>query len=111
MKIKETKLGLICILSISGPVIKDHIQTLQESLDNHLNAGDLRILIDLQEAPLIDSSGLELLWDSLMRFRKVGGSLKLVHASPLIMDIFLATRMTNIFEIFSDQDKAFRSFL
>jgi anti-anti-sigma regulatory factor len=54
---------------------------------------------------------LELLWDSLMRFRKVGGSLKLVHASPLIMDIFLATRMTNIFEIFSDQDKAFRSFL
>jgi anti-anti-sigma factor len=111
MKIKETKLGLICILSISGPIVKGHIQTLEESLDNHLNAGDMRLLIDLQEAPLIDSSGLELLWDSLMKFRKVGGSLKLVHASPLIMDIFLATRMTNIFEIFSDQDKAFRSFL
>ena len=111
MKIKETKLGLICILSISGPIVKDHIQTLAESLDNHLNAGDLRILVDLQEAPLIDSSGLELLWDNLMNFRKNGGGLKLVNTSPLVKDILLATKMTNIFEIFSDQEKAFRSFL
>lgn len=111
MKIKESKLGLITILAISGPITKEQLESLQECFDRHINAGDLRMLIDLNEVLLIDSAGLELLWDSLMNFRKNGGSLKLVNTSPLVMDILLATKMTNIFEIFSDQEKAFRSFL
>ncbi|MEW6380618.1 MAG: STAS domain-containing protein [bacterium] len=111
MKIKETKLGLVSILALVGPIIEEHAGILKERLEQCLNAGDLRILVDLKEVTLIDSAGLELLWDALMKFRKVNGSLKLVNANPLIMDIFLATRMTNAFEIFSDQEKAYRSFL
>lgn len=111
MKIKETKLGLILILALSGPMTDDYLEPLQEKLNHHLTLGDLKILIDLKEVPLVDSSGLESLWDCLMKFRKVGGSLKLVNPGPLVMDILLATKMTNIFEIFSDQEKAFRSFL
>lgn len=111
MKIRETKFGLITVLTISGPLVDDHLQTLEESLDRHLAAGDNRLLVDLREVPLIDSAGLEMLWDGLMKSRKMNGSLKLMNACPLIMDIFLATKMTNIFEIFSDQDKALRSFI
>lgn len=111
MNIKENKLGLISLVSISGAIIKPHLELLKETMENHLKAADLRILVDLKETPLIDSAGLELLWDSLMNFRKAGGSLKLVNANTLIMDIFLATKMTNIFEIFTDQEKAYRSFL
>ncbi|MEW5801010.1 MAG: STAS domain-containing protein [bacterium] len=111
MKIKETKLGLVTILALVGPLVEEHAGLLKERLDQCLSNGDLRILIDLKEVPLIDSAGLELLWDALMKFRKTSGSLKLVNAGPLIMDIFLATRMTNVFEIFSDQEKAYRSSL
>ena len=111
MKIKETKLGLISIIAVSGAMTKDYLMPLEECFYSHIKAGDLRILIDLREVPLIDSAGLELLSDSLIKFRKAGGCLKLVNAGPLLMDIFLATKMTNIFEIFSDQEKAFRSFL
>ncbi|MCL6582566.1 MAG: STAS domain-containing protein [bacterium] len=111
MKIKETKLGLISILSLVGPLVEEHTGLLRERLERCLNSGDIRVLIDLKEVPLIDSAGLELLWDALMKFRKVNGSLKLAQASPLVMDILLATRMSNTFEIFSDQEKAYRSFL
>jgi anti-anti-sigma factor len=111
MKIKENKLGLVTILALDGPLVEEHVNLLKERLDHCLSSADLRILIDLKEVPLIDSAGLELLWDTLMKFRKINGSLKLVNASPLIMDILLATRMANIFEIFSDQEKAYRSLL
>ena len=111
MKIKETKLGLVSILALVGPLVEEHVNLVKERLDLCLDSGNLRVLIDLKEVPLVDSAGLELLWDSLMKFRKVSGSLKLVNANPLIMDILLATRMTNIFEIFSDQEKAYRSSL
>ena len=111
MNIKESKLGQISLISISGAIIKPHLELLKESLEKHLKTGENRILIDLKEAPLIDSAGLELLWDRLMDFRKAGGGLKLLNANTLIMDIFLATKMTNIFEIFTDQEKAYRSFL
>ena len=111
MKIKESKLGLVNILAISGPIIKEQLGPLEECFKRHMNTGDLRMLVDLNEVILIDSAGLELLWDSLMNFRKNGGSLKLVNTSPLVMDILLATKMTNTLEIFSDQEKAFRSFL
>ena len=111
MKINENKLGLISILSLAGQLIKDNLNALETSLDNHLNSGDLRVLIDLKEVTLIDSAGLELLWDSLMKFRKIGGALKLSNPNDLIMDVLLATKMNNILEIFSDQEKAYRSFL
>ena len=83
MNIKESKLGLISLVSISGAIIKPHLELLKESLENHLKAGDHRILIDLKEAPLIDSAGLELLWDNLMDFRKAGGSLNLLNAAMI----------------------------
>ena len=111
MKIKETKLGMVYILALVGPLSEEQGATLKEKLDWCIDNGNLRVLIDLKEVPLIDSAGLELLWESLMKFRKVSGSLKLVNANPLIMDILLATRMTNIFEVFSDQEKAYRSSL
>jgi anti-sigma B factor antagonist len=112
MKIKETKLGMVTILALIGPLVEEQSSLLlKERLDLCLSSGNLRVLIDLKEVPLIDSEGLELLWDALMKFRKVSGSIKLVNAGPLIMDILLATRMANIFEIFSDQEKAYRSFL
>ena len=111
MNIKTNKLGLISLITVSGPITKPNLELLKENLENHLTSGDLRILVDLKDAPLIDSAGLELLWDSLMAFRKVGGSIKLVNANTLMMDIFIATKMTNIFEIFSENEKAMRSFL
>ncbi|MGA1823232.1 MAG: STAS domain-containing protein [bacterium] len=111
MKINEKKLGLISILSLVGQLIKDNLSALETSIDNHLTNGDLRVLIDLKEVTLIDSAGLELLWDSLMKFRKIGGTLKLANPNDLIMDVLIATKMNNIFEIFLDQEKAYRSFL
>ena len=111
MKINENKLGLISIISLVGQLIKDNLNELETSLDNHLNIGDLRVLIDLREVTLIDSAGLELLWDALMKFRKIGGALKLANPNDLIMDVLIATKMNNIFEIFLDQEKAYRSFL
>ncbi|MGA1870126.1 MAG: STAS domain-containing protein [bacterium] len=111
MKVNESKLGLISILSLSGQLTKGNLDELEKSFKNHLAMGNMRMLIDLKDVSLIDSAGLELLWDSLMKFRKVGGSLKLANPSSLISDILLATKMNNIFEIFSDQEKAYRSFL
>jgi len=110
MKIKEIKLGLIYIVSLSGPFIKEQLAPLVNILDRTLSSGNRRVLIDLKEVPLIDSAGLELLWDTHIKYRKEGGMIKLVHPNPLVMDIFHATKATNTFEIFQDQEKAYRSF-
>ncbi|MBN1228044.1 MAG: STAS domain-containing protein [Deltaproteobacteria bacterium] len=110
MKIKEIKLGLIYIVSLSGPFVRDQLAPLVDVLDRTLAAGNSRVLIDLKEVPLIDSAGLELLWDTHIKFRKEGGMVKLAYPNPLVMDIFHATKATNTFEIFQDQEKAYRSF-
>lgn len=110
MKIKEIKLGLIYILSISGQIVIGQLSPLEDCLNRKFDKGDLRLLIDLKEVPLIDSEGLELLWDSHAKFRKAGGIIKLMQPNSLLKDIFHATKTTNIFEIFSNHETAYRSF-
>ena len=81
-----------------------------ETIKDLLDAGESRFLLDLQEVPTIDSSGIGLLVRYLTAAKQRGGSMKLLNPSKFALQTLKLVRVVNLFEIFEDQQLAVASF-
>ena len=89
-----------------GPAVDDLRHTMEEAFGN----GDARIVLNLAEVGMIDSSGIGLLVRSLASAKQRGGSLKLVQPSKFAVQTLRLVGVLNLFEVFDDDDRAVESF-
>lgn len=89
-----------------GPAVDELRQIMEEAIAN----GDTRIVINLAEVPMIDSSGIGLLVRFLASTKQRGGSLKLVQPSKFAIQTLRLVGVLNLFEIFNDDEAAVGSF-
>ena len=89
-----------------GPAVDELRQIMEEALAN----GDTRIVINLAEVPMIDSSGIGLLVRFLASTKQRGGGLKLVQPSKFAIQTLRLVGVLNLFEIFNDDEAAVESF-
>ena len=89
-----------------GPAVDNLRQAMEESFAN----GDTRIVLNLAEVPMVDSSGIGLLVRFLASAKQRGGSLKLVQPSKFAVQTLRLVGVLNLFEVFDDDDKAVESF-
>jgi len=75
-----------------------------------INVGHSRFILDLQEVPTIDSSGIGLLVRYLTTAKQRGGSLKLLNPSKFAVQTLKLVRVLNLFEVFEDPQLAVDSF-
>ena len=80
------------------------------TLNDLLDSGESRIVLDLQDVSMIDSSGIGLLVRHLTAAKQRGGSMKLLNPSKLAVQTLKLVRVLNLFEIFEDQQAAIESF-
>ena len=90
-----------------GPAVDDLRQTVEEAFGN----GDTRIVFNLAEVSMIDSSGIGLLVKLLASAKQRGGSVKLVKPSKFAVQTLRLVGVLNLFEVFDDDDKAVESFV
>jgi anti-sigma B factor antagonist len=81
-----------------------------ETLKDLVKTGESRFLLDLQEVPMIDSSGIGLLVRYLTAAKQQGGSLKLLNPSKFALQTLKLVRVLSLFEVFEDQQAAVASF-
>ena len=75
-----------------------------------MNAGENRFVLDLEEVPMIDSSGIGLLVRHMTMAKQRGGSLKLLKPSKFALQTLKLVRVLNLFEVFDEQQAAVESF-
>jgi len=92
-------------LGLGAPIDK-----LNATLADLLNAGDICFLLDLEEVPMIDSSGIGLLVRYLTAAKQNGGSLKLLNPSKFALQTLKLVRVLSLFEVFEDPQQAVASF-
>jgi anti-sigma B factor antagonist len=89
-----------------GPALDQFGATLTELMDG----GNNRILLDLQEVPTIDSSGIGILVRYLTTAKQSGGSIKLLNPSKFAVQTLKLVRVLSLFDVFEDQQQAIDSF-
>jgi anti-sigma B factor antagonist len=107
---ERTTQGAVEMLAATAPINADGVSAVTRALESYLQAGQPRVVLDLERVPLLDSAGLETLLDFRDLFLERGGSLKLAAPNALCRDILAVTGVGSQFEVFGDTVSAVGSF-
>lgn len=107
----EKKLGDVVLLDVRGRLtLGQETAELRSKLTRLIEAGNLKIVLNLQGVSYIDSSGLSTLVACYATARKSSGSLKLTHLTTRVRDLLQITRLSTVFETYSSVEDAVKSF-
>ena len=99
------------IISLQGKITIGSGDTqLREVINNAVNAGKTKILLDLSQVTTIDSSGIGDLVGSYTTVTNRGGKLKLLHLPAKLNELLHVTQLITVFEVYEDEKEAVGSF-
>jgi anti-anti-sigma factor len=105
---ERSRQGTFEVIGGSDPLVATTVEQFHCLLESSLTQGFPRIVINLEDVPLIDSAGLESLLDANDRCQERGGSLFLAAPNALCRDILRATRLDESISICADATDAVR---
>ena len=113
MRAGERRVGDVTILDITGPLTDDDDVNigLRDALARLIQAGRVRLLVNLAEVPFVGSAGLGALAYGYISAKRRGGTLKLTGASRRVHDLLVITRLHTVFETFDRETEAVASFV
>ena len=108
-KVRED--GNVRIVQVSGDVtIGKGDVALRETVHGLLDAGENKILLNLQKVGYIDSAGLGELVACKKRAAEKDGDTKLLLPSKRVRDLLVLVKLTEVFDIYEDEAEAIASF-
>ena len=75
-----------------------------------LDAGRIRLVLNLADVPYIDSSGLGAIAHTYTSAWRRGGDLKLLNVRARNRQLLTVTKLLTVFEVFDSEEEAARSF-
>lgn len=86
------------------------VDSFRDAIEQSISAGDTRILINLSEVPLVDSSGIGVLVRSQTAAKQQGGSIKLVQPTAYTQKTLKMVGLLDLFEVYDSEEDAVASF-
>jgi anti-sigma B factor antagonist len=111
MTLKTRKVNGIVVVDMSGRFCSgEPILLFQETIRKFIGDGDNNFLLNLADVSYIDTSGLGELIAMYSRSEKEGGAAKLVHLGKKAKDLLQMTKLVTVFDTFTDESEAIKSF-
>lgn len=111
MEIDVRKKEEVQVIHLHGDLkIGDPVDSFRQTVEELFGNGDSRIVVDVADVPMIDSSGIGALVRLLTIAKQRGGALKLVNPSKLAVQTLKIVGLLNLFEIYEDEGQAVSSF-
>ncbi|MEU1220311.1 STAS domain-containing protein [Streptomyces microflavus] len=110
-QVNRRTVGDVSIVAVTGKItigVGDVV--LRGAVQDELNDGSTKILLDLKNVTTIDSSGIGELVSAYTRATNRGAKLKLVNLPPKIHDILAITQLITVFDVYDTEDEAVKSF-
>lgn len=97
------------ILSLSGELIdKNQATELIKSVDELLENGKNKLVIDLSNLKYMNSSGLNVLIQLLTKTRTRGGESVICHVSKKVNELLIITKLNTLFKVTDTKEEAFK---
>ncbi len=86
------------------------LERFNAAMNELLGEGHTRIILDLEEVPTIDSSGIGMLVRFQTSAKRSGGAIRLLKPSKLTVQTFKMVGLLNLFRTFEELPQAVASF-
>ena len=107
----DWEVGDVFVLHLQGPItLGQATERFRTLIQKALDSGKKNILLNMSEVFYIDSSGLGELVAAYTTATRRGGKLKLMKLTQKVQDVVMLTKVYRVFEVYSDEDTAVKSF-
>ncbi len=110
MEIVRTENGSIAVLRLKGRFDAHEVEPVNAWLQEQVEKGNIKIIINLDGVNFIDSTALSTLVRGLKKCRENHGDLHLCTLQQPVRVIFELTRLDKAFDIFAMEDDAVSAF-
>ena len=111
MKINTRNRDGVTILDLKGKItIGVGDVALRQAVQEALNSGTTKLLVNMGDVSTIDSSGVGELVSAYTTVTNRGGKLKLANIPNKVSDILTITQLITVFDVYENEDEAVRSF-
>lgn len=100
----------VAILKVEGQLIVGNRQELKGLVQEGLDRGERKFVIDCSQTGYIDSSGLGALVTLSRKVREQGGELRIAGLNEDLRSLFELTKLDTLFHISPTADEALASF-
>ncbi len=110
MDIVEKKLDNVNLIYLSGRLDAYSATEVEKKLDSLIEAGQTRLVLNLEKLEYISSSGLRVFLASLKKTKKQQGDIKLACMKTFIKEVFDIAGFSQLFNIFDTEEAAVSAF-
>ncbi len=100
----------VLIVEVEGQLIVGNRQELKATIQQALDNGERKLLVDFAKTGYIDSSGLGALVSISKKVREQGGELRLSGLNEDLRSLFELTKLDTLFAIADDSAQALAGF-
>ena len=100
----------IPILRIKGKIIGNTAVSLKNEIDSQIKEAGTKLILDLTEVPLLDSSALSAIVATLQKLRQTEGKIVLLNPQKSVMNVLKVTRLHSVLEVYDDEDSTIKAF-
>jgi anti-sigma B factor antagonist len=98
--------GGLVVLTLSGFLDAHTAPEFEKSIQQEVDAGNVRLIADCGELTYISSAGLGVFMSFIEDIRDAGGDLKICNLTPKVAQVFEILGFNSIFEIVPGADEA-----
>ena len=107
MEITTRTIGKCKVLDCSGPItIGPAAQALRKAVREAVQDGTSKIVLNLGDVPYTEDAGTAELISSWVHVKNQGGSLSLLNVAPKVLKWLVVGKLTEVFDIYDDEQKA-----
>jgi anti-sigma B factor antagonist len=111
LEISASKVGSITLVNLRGTIVAGNDRgMLHDKMQELLEAGGTNFILDLGQVTYVDNTGIGALIGALNLAMGKGGCVRLLHLTRQIHDVLQIARLSAVFEIYDDLQKALESF-
>ena len=111
MKFRTETQASVTVIALEGNLLGGpDASTLVRRLNELIDAGKTRVVLDLAQVSFMNSSGLGLLINGVTTMKNSGGQLKIANASEKIVGLLTVTRLASLMENHPSVSAAISSF-
>ena len=100
----------IQVLGLDGYLDAHTAPNFESAIQQHLEAGRIRIVVDCGKLTYISSAGLGVFMSFIEEIRELGGDIKLASITPKVYQVFEVLGFPDLFQIEADLPAAIARF-
>lgn len=106
-----TKVDSVVVATLKGTIVGGgDTDVLMKRVKELLDAGETKIVLDLGQVNYMDSTGIGTLFRAATAAANKGAAIKLASLTKRIHDMLQITRLSDVFAVLDDPEKAVASF-